>query len=262
MSVSCRTLLTGAASTSAVGIGRLRDGWPKTLRQLAAGARTPPGGTRAIFRDMGTPGVRLAHDQNVRLMVGVLTGLTFGRVMSLIPSPHSSSIFWIGNLCAPWLVIAFAAGASQRTAPRAALGGLLAESSCVFGFYASFLFHGPTALGLPPNTSLQDFVIPALTHWLRFIAFWLVVATASGTVYGLLGHGWRRSAPVVTGLAVGLPFIAEPGLWTLRDHQFKGPWSIWALEVVFGLLLTAILILRSVKLKAGAPAAKGETTRS
>lgn len=201
---------------------------------------------------MGTHGVRLTHNQNVRLMVGVLTGLTFGRVMSLIPSPHSSNIFWIGNLCAPWLLIAFVAGASQGTAPRAALGGLLAESSCVFGFYASFLFHGPTALGLPRNTSLQDYVIPALTHWLNFIAFWLVVAAASGTVYGLLGHWWRRSAPLMTGLAAGLPFIAEPGLWTLRDHQFRGPWSTWAIEVVFGLLFTARLILRGVKLRAGA----------
>ncbi len=174
-------------------------------------------------------------------MVGVLVGLTFGGLMSQIPSPHDYNVFWVGNLCAPWLVIAFCAGRGQRSAPRAAIAGLLAESACVVGFYASFLFHGPTALGLPRGTPLQDYIVPTVTSWLTFISFWLVMATASGAVYGLLGHWWKRSAPLITALAVGLPFVAEPGLWTLRDHQFKGPWGLWATEMGFGLVLTAIL---------------------
>ena len=190
-------------------------------------------------------------------MVGVLAGLTFGGLMSQIPSPHDSNVFWVGNLCAPWLVIAFCAGQGQRSAPRAAFAGLLAESACVVGFYASFLLHGPTALGLPRGTPLLDYIVPTVTSWLTFTSFWLVVAAASGTVYGLLGHWWKRSAPLVSALAVGLPFVAEPGLWTLRDHQFRGPLSLWVTEAALGLVVTAILISKSVKPRAGIPGTEG-----
>ncbi len=202
---------------------------------------------------MSTLMVRFGRSQNLRLTLGVLVGLTFGRLMSLIPSPHEYNVFWVGNLCAPWLLIAFCTGLSQRSAPRAAIAGLLAESACVVGFYSSFLFHGPTALGLPRDTPLSQYLLPAVTGWLHFISFWLVIAVGSGTVYGLLGLLWRRSAHLITGLAIGLPFVAEPGLWTLRDHQLKGPLGLWAIEVSFGLALAGMVMTKSFRVRAGLP---------
>jgi hypothetical protein len=153
-------------------------------------------------------------------------------------------MFWIGNLCAPWLVIAFFAGRSQRSRGRALLAGTMAEVACVMGFYAHFLFLGPTALGLPPDTPLLQFVGPDVRHWLHFIAFWVLMAISSGAIYGLLGQWWKRSKPAAVALAVGLPFFAEPGLWTLRRREIPGPVAIWLAEAAVGLAVTTLLMRR------------------
>jgi hypothetical protein len=183
--------------------------------------------------------------QNVALVVGTLAGLAFGRGMSIIPSPHAVGIFWVGNLCAPWLVIAFLAGRYQQTWIRAAVAGMIAETGCVVGFYAHSLFRGgPLAIGLPRDTPFLDYAPAALTWWLHSIAFWLLMAVGSGLLYGVLGQWWRRSAPIAGALAVGLPFVAEPGLWTIRQGNLHTPWALWGAEVLLGLSITFLLIRR------------------
>jgi hypothetical protein len=183
---------------------------------------------------------RPAH--NLALVAGALTGLAFGRGMSIIPSPDAVGVFWVGNLCAPWLVIAFLAGRHQQTWVRAAVAGMIAETGCVVGFYAHFLFLGPLAHGLPRDTPFLDYAPAALTSWLHFIAFWLLMALISGTLYGVLGQWWRRSAPIAGALALGLPFVAEPGLWTIREGNLHTPWAVWGAEILLGLSITFLLI--------------------
>jgi hypothetical protein len=104
-------------------------------------------------------------------------------------------------------------------------------------------------LGLAPNTPLPAYAIQDALRWLHFISFWLVMATASGTLYGLLGHWWKRSAPPAVAAAVGLPFVAEPGLWTLKVREFRGPLSVWTVEVIVGLAISVSLTLRSTSLR-------------
>jgi hypothetical protein len=186
--------------------------------------------------------------QNVGMGLGVISGLAFGKAMSLIPSPHSVHLFWLGNLCAPWLVIAFLAGRSQLNPLRAATAGLLAETACVVGFYAQFLFPGRRSLGLSDSTPFFHYALIDLLQWLGFVAPWLLIAAATGLLYGLLGFWWRRSAPPVAALAIGLPFIAEPGLWALRDHEFRGPAILWVAEVALGVGLTILLLVRKTRL--------------
>jgi hypothetical protein len=43
----------------------------------------------------------------------VLLGGLYGYATSSIPSPRDVSVFWVGNFCAPWLVLAFAVGRTQ-----------------------------------------------------------------------------------------------------------------------------------------------------
>ena len=186
----------------------------------------------------------MRRSQRLHALTWVVIGLVFGTGMSLIPSPRSPHVFWIGNLCAPWLVVTFFAGRSRRTPGGALVAGLLAEVACVIGFYAPFLFLGPASMGLPRNTPLLQYVVPDLRAWLHFIAFWIVIAVASGAIYGLLGQWWKRSAPAAAALAVGVPFLAEPGLWTLKDREFRGPVTLWLLEAGVGLALTTLLIRR------------------
>jgi hypothetical protein len=45
--------------------------------------------------------------------------------------------------------------------------------------------------------------------WWHFISFWLAMATASGLLYGLLSHWWKRWAPLSVAGALGIPFLRE-----------------------------------------------------
>jgi hypothetical protein len=186
--------------------------------------------------------------QNVALLAGAVGGLAFGRGMSIIPSPSTAGVFWIGNLCAPWLVIAFVAGRYQRTWLRSAAAGMIATTGCVVGFYVHFLFlGGPAALGLPRSTPFMPYASAALTGWLHFTAFWLITGVVSGALYGLLSQWWRRSAPLAGALAIGLPFVTEPELWTVREGNLRTPWALWAAEIGVGVVVTFLLIRQSRK---------------
>ncbi|MDQ1680552.1 MAG: hypothetical protein QOI42_1411 [Frankiaceae bacterium] len=165
--------------------------------------------------------------------------------MSVIPSPAAGRLFWIGNLCAPWLALAFVVGCSQSTRGRAAVAGIVTEVCCVFGFYAHFLFLGPTAVGLPEGTALSGYVGPVVVGWLHFTSYWLVAAVVAGLAYGLLGNWWKRSSATAVALAVGLPFLAEPVLWNVRVGGLREqPWLVWGLEATAGLLIVAVLLRR------------------
>jgi hypothetical protein len=162
----------------------------------------------------------------------LLAGGLFGRAMSTIPSPDSPSVFWIGNLCAPWLVLSFLAGRAQTAWPLALLSGVLTDVACVAGFYLTFLTIAPLT-------------VPLIGHWLQFTAAWFVAAILGGATYGALGHLWHRSHSLAAGLALAAPFIAEPALWPLRTGRYQGPWPIWAAEVVVGATVAAlVLVLR------------------
>jgi hypothetical protein len=171
----------------------------------------------------------------VRVGIWTVVGGLFGFGMSSIPSPHAVSMFWVGNFCAPWLVLSFFAGRAQGSPSRATLAGVLTDTACVVGFYARALTFDPMRLGLPPVTPFFTIANTSLRSWLAFVAPWIAAAVAGGATYGLLGNWWKRRRSIAAGLAVALPFLAEPVLWPLKNGYYKGPWFIWAAEVVVGL---------------------------
>ena len=145
------------------------------------------------------------------------------------------TVFWVGNLCAPWLVLSFFAGRSQASWRWAAVAGALTDVACVGGFYLSFLTLDPARLGLPSSTPLASIALTSLARWVEFIAPWVLAAIVGGAVYGSLGHLWRRSRLLAAGLALAAPFIVEPALWPLRNRYYQGPWFLWASEMAVGL---------------------------
>ncbi len=171
----------------------------------------------------------------------VVVGVLFGRGMSQIPSPHDAHVFWVGNLCAPWLVLAFLAGRVQRRRRWAALAGVATDVACVAGFYSEFLFLPLDSMGLSPGTPVRVAVTTDVERWLTFIAPWLGAAVLGGLVYGLLGWWWRTARPLAAAVALGLPFVAEPALWPLEDGFYRGPWPLWAVEVAVGLAVVGLM---------------------
>lgn len=167
----------------------------------------------------------------------------FGRAISLIPSPHEVTMFWVSNLSSPWLVLAFLAGRSQQSRLWAAGTGALADVASIVGFYGQFLFidanpEGPLSRATPVVFRLEY----NLSGWLHFVAPWVLAAIVTGAAYGILGHWWGQRRSIVAGALVALPFIAEPWLWRIYLGFYKDPLILWVAEVAIGVALLVWVI--------------------
>ena len=67
-------------------------------------------------------------------------GLAIGAALSRVHSPDTAKVFWVSNLAAPWLAVAFVAGWPQRSPARGAVAGAGADLACVVAFYAQSLW--------------------------------------------------------------------------------------------------------------------------
>jgi hypothetical protein len=196
----------------------------------------------------------------VLLVFSALAGALLGWFMSSLPTTSDPGTFWVGNLVAPWAVLAFGAGWAQRSRPWAALGGVAAEVAIVAGFYASVL-AGPVVdpwahFGPPPYPGLLTLIETGLSGWLWCIAHWAVPAIGAGVVYGLLGRWWGRSRSIVAGVAIALPFFVEPIWWRVYDGFLKGPLVVWFVEIAVGFMLLGwVLVARRPLRRGSAPPA-------
>ena len=176
------------------------------------------------------------------LLVGaaVAGGLAYGYLTAHIPSPRDAGVFWVSNLSAPWLALAFLAGWPQRSRPWGALAGCCADVACVVGFYAQFFTFGdPDRLGLSPTTPLAERLAVDLGGWVSFAAPWLLAAVVGGAAFGYLGACWGKSRSPIAGLLLATAFVLEFAAWYLHNRALWPPHSIWLAEVSFGVLLLA-----------------------
>jgi len=170
----------------------------------------------------------------LRLLGFMLGGFLFGAAISHIPSPDDPSVFWVANFSAPWALLPFVAGRFQTSWRWAAVAGLAADVACVAGFYAGFITADAGRLGLPASTPQLELVLAGLTHWITFIAPWVVLAVGTGTGYGLLGCWWGRSRAPLAAVAVVAPFVLEPLAWWLYRGFVPSPLYLWAVEIAVG----------------------------
>lgn len=131
-------------------------------------------------------------------------------------------------------MLSFFAGRAQTSWRSALIAGALTDVACVGGFYLSFLTLDPVELGLSASTLLPTVALTSLVRWLDFVAYW---ASPGSSAVPCTERWplWRGSRLLAAGLAVAAPFIAEPGLWPLRNGYYQGPWFFWAAEIVVGL---------------------------
>lgn len=164
----------------------------------------------------------MSHARVRPLTAFILIGIAYGAITTALPAPSDLTAFWLGNLCAPWLVLAFGAGWAQQS-----------------GRWAKFLVFDPARLGVPSSTPFDAVVLMTVRQWLTFVGPWLLAAVAGGLLYGLAGWHWGRTRSVVAGVALGLPFVVEPLLWALYHGYVQTPWLLWLAEVILGLALIA-----------------------
>jgi hypothetical protein len=177
----------------------------------------------------------------LRLLAFVLLGAFFGRAISLIPAPSAQTVFWLANLSSPWLVLSFLAGSIQLSFRWAVLAGLVADVSCVVGFYAGFLTLDRQRLGLEPSLPLIQVGLVSVSRWLIFIAPWVLYAVAAGGIFGVAGYWWTHTRSILSVAMVTVPFMIEPLLWRIKMGFFPEPASLWVIEVLVGVTAFATL---------------------
>lgn len=106
----------------------------------------------------------------------------------------------VAQLSAPWLVIAFLAGATQLTPRRAALLGLGATYAALIGY------------GLMTDSPLEgaQYTIGNARSFVIGNAAWVVGGLVTGPLFGWFGQRWRKSRAIAGALAIAAALCLEP----------------------------------------------------
>ncbi len=174
----------------------------------------------------------------------MLAAVWFGIAMAAIKGQGAGARDALGNISAPWLLIAFLAGASSERRRWAPVVGLVATVAALIGFYIA----ESRLLDLGQHSWLVD-----LQLTLRAGGVYLLSALVSGPIFGALGGMWASRRSRFAAVAVALMFAAEPvAVWLYQDEQGAGgvgvlthyPW-IWGSEVLVGVIVATLFMRRA-----------------
>lgn len=167
--------------------------------------------------------------------------LALGFVMSLLKGSGGGVRLQAGNISAPWLAIAFVAGAFYRQASRAAGAGLMATLAALLGFYAqqsplADLNRGSLRFLGDPSGMYRFIVAP---HLVVFVG-----GMVTGLMFGAFGSAWAARRSRRAAAAIALCFVLEPFAWVsfgvlAGRHDFPQVWWLWLGEIAIG--VTAML---------------------
>jgi hypothetical protein len=157
---------------------------------------------------------------------------------SLTGSGHVWAAGWssdVSLLSAPWLVLPFVAGATQRDPRRAALLGF----ACT---YAALLGYGLMTLSPVENAHLTLATVRGFFVSERAV---LVGGFLTGPLFGWFGQQWRTkralAGALVTAAALCLePFARKAAVRPIQDRD------VWLAEVTAGLALAAVVLARRI----------------
>lgn len=150
---------------------------------------------------------------------------------SLTGSGHLWAVGWssdISLLSAPWIVLAFVAGATQRDARRAALVGLGCTYAALVGY--AIMTLSPVENAQLTAATLRGFVVSE-----RLV---LVGGIFTGPLFGWFGQQWRTRRTILGALAPAACLCLEPlaRKATINPITYR---DVWIGEVAAGFALAA-----------------------
>jgi hypothetical protein len=156
---------------------------------------------------------------------------------SLTGSGHVWAAGWssdISLLSAPWVVLAFVAGTTQRNPRRAALLGLACTYAALLGY--GIMTLSPVEHAHVTVATLRGFVVSE-----RLV---LVGGVVTGPLFGWFGQQWRTRRAIAGALATAATLCLEPLARKVTIDPI-GQRDVWAAEVGVGLALaTAVVVTR------------------
>jgi Family of unknown function (DUF6518) len=136
-----------------------------------------------------------------RLLLIPVLAFAFGFAVATLKGQGGGLLDGVGNLSAPWLLVAFLPGLGSRSAVKGALAGLAATVLALAGFYLAVGLHADYGLH-----SLRAGLDLAFSANRRYFLAGLV----SGPVFGVIGAWWGSRGDRRPALAVGALLLAEP----------------------------------------------------
>ncbi len=160
----------------------------------------------------------------------------FGAFDQYLGSGHVAGITWatdVSLLSAPWILLPFVAGATQRDPKRAALLGL----ACT---YAALLGYGVMTLSPVENAHITTATLRGFVYSERAV---FVGGLATGPLFGWFGQQWRSGKMLAGALLVAAALCFEPFARRLSLNPIRYT-RVTVAEVAAGLLLAAALLVR------------------
>ena len=152
----------------------------------------------------------------------------------------------VAQLSAPWLLIAFLAGATQGTPRRGALLGLGATAAALTGYW--LMTDSPVEGAQYTLGNAQAFLVSN--------AFVVFGGLATGPLFGWFGQRWRTRGAILGAIVTAAALCLEPlarraPLGDVRafGHGYAvanpiGSHSVILVEIVAGLLIVAAVLVR------------------
>jgi MFS family permease len=149
-------------------------------------------------------------------------------------------------LSAPWLLIAFLAGATQKTPRRAALLGLGATAAALTGYW--LMTDSPVEGAQYTLANARGFLVSN--------AFVVVGGLVTGPLFGWFGHRWRTRRALLGALVTAAALCLEPLVRHVPVaviHAFGNGYvvanpidssAVTLAEVAAGLALAAAFVVR------------------
>ena len=168
--------------------------------------------------------------------LALLLSAAFGAGDQYLGSGHVWGIGWptdISLLSAPWLVLAFVAGATQREPRRAALLGLACTYAALLGYAVMTL--SPLEHAHFTVATLRGFAISERSV--------LVGGIVTGPLFGWFGQQWRTRRAIAGALVTAAALCLEPVARrvTIDPIRYR---DVWLAEVAAGLALAAAVLAR------------------
>jgi hypothetical protein len=168
------------------------------------------------------------HVSRYRARVVVVVALVLAAVFGG-GDQYLGSMSWhpwgadISLLSAPWLLLAFLAGGTQREPRRAALLGLACTAAALVGY-------GLMALSPVENAQLS---VQSATAFVRSESPVIVGGVFTGPLFGWFGQRWRTDRAWLGGLATAIAFCLEPLARIPAGNAIRFP-AVWSAEVAAG----------------------------
>jgi hypothetical protein len=192
----------------------------------------------ARFRSASTESapVRLAE---VVIALALVLSAAFGAgdqyLGSLTGSGHLWAAGWssdVSLLSAPWLVLPFIAGATQRSPRRAALLGL----ACT---YTALVGYGLMTLSPVEHAHLTVATVRGFLVSERVV---LVGGIVTGPLFGWFGQQWRTRRAIAGALVTAAALCLEPLARRAAVRPIDDR-SVWLAEVAAGLAFAAAVLI-------------------